>query len=70
MENDKSFKDLDAWKEGINLVNMIYEVTKKFPKEELYFLTTQIRKAAISIPSNIAEGLVRYHKKTYCNFYL
>jgi four helix bundle protein len=58
MENRKveSFKDLFVWQKGIELVNEIYKLTKLFPKEELYCLTSQIRRAAISVPSNIAEG--------------
>jgi four helix bundle protein len=58
MENRRveSFKDLFVWQKGIELVNEIYKLTKLFPKEELYCLTSQIRRAAISVPSNIAEG--------------
>lgn len=70
MENKKveSFKDLIVWKKGIELVNDIYKVTKKIPKEELYGLTSQIRKAAISIPANIAEGWGRGTTKNYIQF--
>ena len=58
MENKKieSFKDLIVWQKGIELVNEIYKVTKHFPKEELFGLTSQARRAAISVPANIAEG--------------
>jgi len=52
----RSFIDLDAWKESHQLVLLIYEVTKQFPKEEVFGLTSQIRRAVISITSNIAEG--------------
>lgn len=52
-------KQLEAWKESINFVVQIYEVTKNFPNDELYGLTNQIRKSAVSIPSNIAEGCAR-----------
>lgn len=54
-----SFKDLKVWQKGISLVVSIYEVTEKFPKREVYSLTDQIRRAAVSIPSNIAEGFGR-----------
>jgi len=70
MENKKigSFKDLFVWQKGIELVNDIYKATKKFPKEELYCLTSQIRRAAISIPANIAEGWGRGTTKNYIQF--
>jgi four helix bundle protein len=58
VENKKveSFKDLIVWQKGIELVDDLYSLTKTFPKNELYCLTSQIRRAAISIPTNIAEG--------------
>ncbi len=70
MENRKveSFKDLFVWQKGIELVNEIYNLTKHFPKEELYCLTSQIRRAAISVPSNIAEGWGRGTTKNYIQF--
>jgi len=70
MENNKieSFKDLFVWQKGIEVVNDIYKVTKHFPKEELYGLTSQIRRAAISIPANIAEGWGRGTTKNYIQF--
>ena len=49
-------KKLDTWKEGIKFVTFIYKITEKFPKSELYGLTNQMRRAAVSIPSNISEG--------------
>ena len=52
-------KDLDVWKESIGLVSEIYKSTKKYPKEELYGLVSQIRRASVSVPSNIAEGAAR-----------
>ena len=52
----KSHKDLDVWKKGIEFVVTVYKVTKKFPKEEIYGLTSKIRRVAVLIPSNIAEG--------------
>lgn len=59
----KSFKDLRVWQKGMEVVEDTYKLTKKFPKEELYGLTSQVRRAAVSIPSNIAEGFRRYHTK-------
>ena len=49
-------KKLDRWKEGIKFVTFIYKITENFPKSELYGLTNQMRRAAVSIPSNISEG--------------
>ena len=53
---NKSYRDLVAWQRAMDLVNAIYEITALFPKEELYGLTSQLRRAAVSVPSNIAEG--------------
>lgn len=61
-------KNLEAWKESINFVTEIYELTKNFPKEELWGLTSQIRRAAVSIPSNIAEGCGRNSAKETSRF--
>lgn len=66
----KSFTDLDAWKEGHKLVLMIYELTKKFPKEEIFGLVIQIRRAVVSITSNIAEGFSRQSYKDKLHFYV
>ena len=52
----QSFRDLVVWQKGMDLVTEIYRLSKKFPKDELFGLTSQIRRAAVSIPSNIAEG--------------
>lgn len=65
----KSFTDLNAWKEGHKLVLMIYEITKQFPKQEIFGLTTQIRRAAVSFTSNIAEGFSRNSYKEKLQFY-
>ena len=67
-EKIKSFKDLRIWQKGIEIVSDIYILTKKFPKEELFSLTLQLRRSAISIPSNIAEGFKRFHNKEYKQF--
>lgn len=61
-------KDLDAWKLSINFIAEIYRITQSFPKEELYGLTNQIRRSAISIPSNIAEGSARQSDKELVQF--
>jgi len=55
----RSFKDLKVWQKGHELTLSIYRATKSFPRDELYGLTSQLRRAAASIPSNIAEGCVR-----------
>jgi len=65
----KSFTDLDAWKEGHKLVLMIYSITKDFPKEEMFGLVSQIRRCAVSITSNIAEGFSRWSYKEKSQFY-
>jgi len=67
-EKIKSFKDLRIWQKGIEIVEDSYQLTKGFPKEEVYGLTSQIRRASVSIPSNIAEGFKRYHNKEYKQF--
>ena len=67
-EKIKNFQDLRIWQIGIEVVKDIYVLTKKFPKEELYGLTSQMRRSAVSIPSNIAEGFRRYHNKEYKQF--
>jgi four helix bundle protein len=65
----KSFTDLNAWKEAHKLVLMIYKVTKEFPKEEIFGLVSQMRRAVISISSNIAEGFSRYTSRDKHHFY-
>jgi len=65
----KSFTDLDAWKEAHKLVIMVYKLTKSFPEDEKFGLTNQVRRAAVSITSNIAEGFSRNGKKEKTQFY-
>jgi len=65
----KSFTDLDTWKEAHKLVLMIYKTTKTLPKEELFGLTSQMRRAAVSITSNIAEGFSRQSYSEKIQFY-
>ena len=64
----KSFRDLQIWQRGISLVERVYKVTKSFPKDETYGLTSQIRRSAVSIPANIAEGFARFHGAEYRQF--
>jgi four helix bundle protein len=64
----KSYQDLVVWQKSYQLALQIYKITKKFPKEELYGLTSQMRRAEISIPSNIAEGYYRQRKLEYVQF--
>ena len=66
----KSFTDLNAWKEGHKLVLSIYKVSDDFPSKEMFGLISQMRRAAISITSNIAEGFSRNTSKDKCQFYL
>ena len=63
-----SYKDLLVWQRSIELVGEIYQVTEFFPREEVYGLTNQIRRSAVSIPSNIAEGRYRGTKNDFLHF--
>ncbi len=71
MTNSKvqNFEDLDAWKKAIDLAVEIYRITKSFPKDELFSLTNQMRRAASSVSANIAEGCGRYNYKEKLQFY-
>jgi len=64
----KDHKELNAWKVSMDFVVEVYAVTKGFPKEEVYGLTSQLRRAAVSIPSNIAEGAARNSEKEFVQF--
>ncbi|MHC4625037.1 MAG: four helix bundle protein, partial [Planctomycetota bacterium] len=66
--NVKDYKDLKVWQKGIEIVDKIYLITDSFPRDELYGLVAQMRKAAVSIPSNVAEGFARHHPKEYKQF--
>ncbi|MFC1625294.1 four helix bundle protein [Patescibacteria group bacterium] len=68
MTKINSYKELFVWQKSIDLVTEIYQLTDKFPKSELYGLTNQMRRAAVSIPSNIAEGYLRKHLREYIQF--
>jgi four helix bundle protein len=63
------YKDLEAWKKGMELVKHIYQLTAVFPREELFGLTSQLRRAAVSVPTNIAEGIGRNFKKDTIQFF-
>ena len=67
-EKSRSYRDLNVWKLSIELVKDIYQITTKFPPAEIYGLTNQMRRAAISIPSNIAEGQGRNSFKEFKQF--
>lgn len=64
----KSHRDLDVWKVSMELVTEVYSCTKHFPREEQYGLTSQLRRAVISVVSNIAEGAARQGKKEFIHF--
>jgi len=64
----KSFEELTVWKDARKFTNKIYNLTKKFPKEENFGLTSQITRATVSIGSNIAEGFDRYSRKDFIRF--
>ena len=64
----KTFRDLFIWHKAMTLVTNTYQITEKFPKEELFGLTSQIRRSAISIPSNIVEGFGRDSNKEFSRF--
>jgi four helix bundle protein len=65
---DKPHKRLDAWKEAISLALIVYDLAKEFPKSEAFGMTGQIKRAAISIPANIAEGAARQTKREFAQF--
>jgi len=64
----RSFRDLRVWQVGMELVEQVYRSTNKFPRHEFYGLAAQLQRAAVSIPSNIAEGHTRWHLKEYLHF--
>ena len=67
MPKPSSYRDLDVWKRSMELVVDVYTITRDFPRSELYGLTDQIRRAASSVPSNIAEGNGRLYRKEYAH---
>ena len=64
----RDFRNLQVWEKGMALCSEVYSLTKALPKEELFGLTSQLQRAAVSIPSNIAEGRGRQTEKEFCNF--
>jgi four helix bundle protein len=64
----RSYRDLKAWQKAMELVKEIYRVSREFPKEELFGLMSQIRRAAVSIPNNIAEGHAKLSRKEYQHY--
>ena len=64
----KTFRELNIWNAGIEIVKAIYQLTEIFPKQETYGLISQMRRSAVSIPSNVAEGFRRFHNKEYRQF--
>jgi four helix bundle protein len=68
-KNVKSYKDLLVWQKGITLVKKIYQLTQTFPDAEKFGLVSQMRRAAVSIPSNIAEGQARRTRKEFIQFF-
>jgi len=64
----QSFRDLEVWKRSIQMTVSIYRLTQGFPKDEIYGLTSQMRRSAVSVPSNIAEGHGRLNKGEYRQF--
>lgn len=64
-----TYIDLEVWKEARKLVQLSYRLSKQFPKEEVYGITNQLRRAVVSVPSNIAEGCGRNHNKESIHFF-
>lgn len=70
MEKINNYKDLIVWKRSMELVREIYSLTERFPPDERFGLCSQMQRAAVAIPSNIAEGYLRGHRKEYIQFLL
>lgn len=64
----QSYENLEIWKDSLNLAEEVYSITRKFPKEEMFGMISQLRRAVVSISSNIAEGSSRGSAKDYCRF--
>ena len=68
MATVRNYRELIVWQKAMDLVELVYQATKQLPKEELYGLTSQVRRSAVSIPSNIAEGQARKSTAEFLNF--
>ncbi|MDR1963456.1 MAG: four helix bundle protein [Planctomycetaceae bacterium] len=68
MGNVRNYRDLIAWQKAMELTEKVYRATRTFPREEIYGLTSQVRRAAVSIPSNIAEGQARKSTPEFLHF--
>ena len=68
MSGIKSYKELLIWQKGIKIVVLVYKLTQCFPKDEIYALTSQLKRASVSVPSNIAEGFGRQSDKSFNHF--
>jgi four helix bundle protein len=66
--SQNSYKDLIAWRKGMELVAMVYDASERFPSHEQFGLTSQLRRAAVSVPSNIAEGKAHYSNREFVRF--
>ena len=64
----RNFRDLKVWQKGMEIVKQVYRTAARFPQKELYGLMSQMQRAAVSIPANVAEGFNRYHNKEYRQF--
>ena len=64
----QSYRDLRVWQEGVSLAELVYRTTRSFPKEEMFGLTSQMRRASVSVPANIAEGYGRENAGSYLQF--
>ena len=70
MSEIKSFEDLDVWQKGKLLTLKVYEIASHFPKHEVFGISSQVKRAALSVPANIAEGFGRFHYLDKAKFYL
>ena len=68
MANIATYRDLIAWQKSMGLAEVAYGLVRKLPKDEQYGLALQVRRAAVSVPANVAEGYNRHARRAYCNF--